>query len=328
MRRRWGLALVLALGCGDSSETDSTTSTTSSTGGAGAGGASGGAPSGGGMAATGGGGSSSAGCPTCGDIVDLSTPKSAGLVEASGLAASGVHPGVFWAHNDSGDSARLFAFGEDGAARGNYDVAGLDPVDWEDMSRGPCADPAKSCLYIGDIGDNGRSRSTYTLVRVEEPAALAPGGATLTPEVFTFQYPDGSHNAEALMVHPQTGVVYIATKSARATRVYAFPTPLSASQTMTLEDVGQATVPDLLALVTGGDIHPAGDGVLLRTYSTVWYYPIARGQAVGAALAGTPCALPTPVEGQGETVAFTLTGDGYRTLSEGAGEVLHGVSCR
>ena len=46
------------------------------------------------------------------------------------------------------------------------------------------------------------------------------------------------------------------------------------------------------------------------------------------ALAGTPCALPTPVEGQGETVAFTLTGDGYRTLSEGAGEVLHGVSCR
>lgn len=318
---------LLAAACGDSADPTGSSSTTSSSGGGTS--STGGSTStlGGGGSGPGAGGATSGGCLACGPVSDLATPARSGLVEASGLAASGVHAGVYWAHNDSGDSARLFAFTEDGQSRGTYPIAGVTADDWEDMSRGPCADPRKSCLYIGDIGDNDRARTTYTLLRVEEPQTLSPGGATLTPELFTFHYPDGSHNAEALMVHPTSGVVYIATKSARATRLFAFPSPLDASETMTLEDLGQVTVPDLLPLVTGADFHPGGDGVLLRTYSSVWYFPIARGQAIGAALAAKPCLLPTPVESQGETVAFTPSGDGYRTISEGSGELLHAVSC-
>ncbi|NUP09857.1 MAG: hypothetical protein HOW73_27740 [Polyangiaceae bacterium] len=257
----------------------------------------------------------------------MSTPANAGLVEASGLAASSVHEGAFYAHNDSGDTARFFAFGADGSDLGTYDVAGANAIDWEDMSRGPCADPKKSCLYFGDIGDNDTERKTYVVYRVEEPATLGPGTFTVQSEAFTFRYPDGSHNAEALLVHPTTGVVYIVTKSASAAKIFAFPTPLDSKKTATLVELGEATVPDLIPLVTGGDIHPSGTGVLLRTYTSIWLYPIARGGTVEAALAAKPCSLPTSVERQGETVAWTPSGDGYRSISEGSRQTVHGVTC-
>ena len=36
------------------------------------------------------------------------------IVESSGIIKSKKYPGVFWTHNDSGDSARIFAITEDG----------------------------------------------------------------------------------------------------------------------------------------------------------------------------------------------------------------------
>ena len=41
------------------------------------------------------------------------------LLEGSGLAASRRPPGVFWTHNDPGDSARLFAIDRQGRVLGD-----------------------------------------------------------------------------------------------------------------------------------------------------------------------------------------------------------------
>ena len=77
------------------------------------------------------------------------------------------------------------------------------------MARGPCqgGDAAGgSCLYFGDMGDNRESRSYCAVYRVREPAAMT-SGLEVAAEALPFQYPDGSHNAEALLVHPVTGVL-------------------------------------------------------------------------------------------------------------------------
>src|SRR5688572_22353389 len=55
------------------------------------------------------------------------------LDEVSGLAASHVHAGVFWAHNDGGDPQKLMAIRADGTRMASFKVAGAGHVDWEDI---------------------------------------------------------------------------------------------------------------------------------------------------------------------------------------------------
>src|SRR5690606_21021400 len=137
------------------------------------------------------------------------------LVEASGLAVSRDQPGVLWAHNDSGDTARVFAFGEDGSKLGIFTLDGAEAVDWEDMALGPDVDDAgepvddADALYLADFGDNAAGRDTVSVYRVPEPevaAGQAPVRETVGDvERFTFTYPDGPRDAEALFVDRADG---------------------------------------------------------------------------------------------------------------------------
>ncbi len=316
------LALV-GLGCGDAGT--STTSTSGATTGPGSTTGSGGATTGAGGATAGTGG---AGCPTCGDPTAAGTLANDAITEASGIVASKTHANAYYVHNDSGDSARFFAVGADGADLGAYAVTGATANDWEDLSRGPCADPSKSCLFLADIGDNPETRTEYVVYRVEEPATLAPGAHTVAADAIRFTYPDGSHNAEALFADPTTGALHIVTKNANESRIYRLSPPFDTSGTTAATFLGVASIPDVLPLVTGADMLRDGSGILVRTYGSVWYFPVASGQAIEAALGATPCLLPTPTETQGEAIAWRPDGQGYVTLSEGASSELHAVGCR
>jgi hypothetical protein len=248
----------------------------------------------------------------------------AALAEVSGVVASSTLPDVFFVHNDSGDSARFFAIDGTGHRLATYKVSGATAVDWEDIARGPC--PAKSCIYLADIGDNNLNRGTYTVYRVPEPATAAD--ATVTAEALPFTYPDGSHNAETLLVHPVTGQLVIVTKvSAGASSIYAFPLPLTPGSSVMLSKVGQVTAPTGDARFTGGDVHPQGAGVLLRSYTNIFYYAMSKGSSIANALAGAPCTLPAPSEAQGEAVGWLSSGSGYVTVSEGVGANEYRIAC-
>ncbi|MBX7197656.1 MAG: hypothetical protein K1X94_36760, partial [Sandaracinaceae bacterium] len=71
------------------------------------------------------------------------------LTETSGLAASRKNPGVLYAHNDSGDTARIFALDEKGALLGQIDFGGASATDWEDLAVGPCG--GTTCVFVGDV---------------------------------------------------------------------------------------------------------------------------------------------------------------------------------
>src|SRR5689334_15559786 len=74
--------------------------------------------------------SSLAACPASWTRTSLGARELAASNEASGLAASRKNAGVLWTHDDSGDSARVFAMTFAGAHLGIYDVAAADFVDW------------------------------------------------------------------------------------------------------------------------------------------------------------------------------------------------------
>ncbi len=266
-------------------------------------------------------------CLACGAPRAAGVMANPAIVEASGLVASAVHDGVFYVHNDSGDSARFFAVGAMGEDLGTFDVSGASAIDWEDIALGPCSDPQKSCVYLGDIGDNGVKRSSVTIYRVIEPDTLAAGNHTVSAESFTFTYDDGPHNAETLLVHPKTGVVTIVTKAGGGSATYELPMPLTTSG-MVARHVADVPIDETLPLVTGGDVSHDGTGVLLRTYEALYYFTLADGASVAAALGAKPCSVPVATEKQGEAVAWLRSGKGWVTTSEGVDQALHVVDCQ
>lgn len=245
------------------------------------------------------------------------------LAEASGLAASRVHDGVFYVHNDSGGAPRFFAIDDTGADRGTYVVNEAAAIDWEDAASGPCdATGGESCIYLGDIGDNAETRGSYALYRVREPASITAGGHNINADTFTFNYEDGSHNAETVIVDPSTADVYIVTKSeVAASGIYRFAAPLTTGAV--LSKVGEVKIPTGTPLVTGGSAHE--NGVLLRTYSNVLLF--TEGADVATRLSGSACAVAAPPELQGEAVAWQRDGLGYLTVAEGNFATVYQMRC-
>jgi hypothetical protein len=258
------------------------------------------------------------------------TVASNSLDEISGIAASRRSNGVYWVHNDSGDSARVFAIGTDGRDLGEFALSGASAVDWEDIATGPGPVAGVAYLYLADIGDNAKSRASVQVYRVPEPLvdpALPPGAPqTLTGvSTLTFTYPDGPHDAEGFIVDPTNGQLFVVTKDliGGVAQVFRAPANLAGGSTIWLTLV--ATVPlGFLHGVTGADITPNGDVVALRTYVSVSLYPRRAGQSLAQAFSQASCkGASSGAEAQGEAIGFTRDGRGYVTVSEGVHPALH-----
>ena len=247
------------------------------------------------------------GCPVAGKGVVSGTVTHPALLEASGLTASTLTPGVLWTHNDSGDSARIFALRTDATLAAGIQVEGATANDWEAIAAGPFE--GTPALYIGDIGDNPKSRANVTIYVVREPS-LEPAPASVTvAKRLDLTYEDGPHDAEALLVDPADGTIVIATKSLDGKS--AIYTADTARSVLTL-----ATTLDGLPWVTDGSVSKDGRLVALRTYGEAFVWTRAPGTTLVDALQGARCPLTIEGEPQGEAIALTNDGSGYFTLSE------------
>lgn len=253
------------------------------------------------------------------------------LDEISGLAASRAHANILWGHNDAGNVASVYAIGLDGADGGAVFIPGAENADWEDIAVGPCAteDDGCSCLYIADIGDNDLTRGGGVVYRLPEPDIVSGGqGQSEIPEALPFRYPDGAHDAEALLVHPISGETFIITKSDPA-GVYAFPSspPVGGEE---VELVLIATL-DLTALgvdspfITGADFSPRGRRVAVRTDADVVLFDVSTTMADAFDNGQAP--LPDPPEQDAEAVAFSVDGASLFLAGESVAPELWELRC-
>ncbi len=195
------------------------------------------------------------------------------LTESSGVAASRSHAGILWTHNDSGHPATLFATDTSGARLGRWTIPGAGSVDWEDIALGPC--PRGSCLYIGDIGDNGERRASVTIYRIPEPDPGSAGGATAAPDSLVVTYPDRPRDVEALFVD-DAGAVWLVSKG-RSEGIFLYRLPAEAwnAGTATAERVDSLPLPhDFPAgkVVTGAAIAPDQRTVIVRSYRDLYFF--------------------------------------------------------
>lgn len=254
------------------------------------------------------------------------------LSESSGVTRSLRYGDLYWTHNDSGNPAEIFAFTLTGALVGAWKVTGAFNDDWEDIGVGPGPKAKQSYLYIGDIGDNGRRRKTIQVYRVPEPSRQRKpdSSASLKTEPavrLDFVYPDQPHDAEALLVHPHTGDLYVVTKTrgGELPAVYKAAAPNSATaDPRPLRKVAELNLPDndtlgaFLGRITGGAISPDGKRVILCGYSGGYEATLpADAPSFDSIFAGPWNLVELPKRPQGESITYTATGKSLVMTSEG-----------
>jgi hypothetical protein len=246
----------------------------------------------------------------CGDlrVRETGTITSPDATELSGLAVSRSQRGVLWTHNDSGDVPRLFAVSSGGRLLSQVSLAGAVATDWEDVAAGPKA------VYVADIGDNAAQRPGVVVYRIQEPRVKGRPAITVSARALPLTYPDGAHDAEALLVSPSNGALFVVTKdfSGRA-GVYAARAGVPA-----LRRVGRIALGGGEA-VTAGDISADGKVIALRSYFDTYVWKRRRGESIAAAMRRKPCEAGADLldEGQGEALALTRDGGAFYTVPEG-----------
>lgn len=242
-------------------------------------------------------------------VVDLK------LKEASGLVASVAHPGYFWAHNDSGNSAELFLIDSNAQIAATLLLANVPNRDWEDITLGAGPEAGKNYLYVGDIGDN-RAQFPYKIIyRLEEPAQIESGVINQFDTLYV-QLSDGVRDSETLIIDPISSDMFIVSKREDSVRLYQFANTWKSGDTLTAEM--KIKIPYFNTV--SADISADGSEVLLKNYDHIYYWKRKRSESIADLLKQVPSELAYKPEKQGESIAWSRDGSGYYTLSESGKE--------
>ena len=219
--------------------------------------------------------------------------------ESSGLVDAGPHVLTV---NDSGDDPVVYVVDRASGETVGRTTYADEVVDVEAMAAGP-----DGTLWVGDVGDNPASRSSIAVYAMPMPR---PGDVTVDARRYVLVYQGGPRDAEALLVNPRTGRLYVVSKSVFGGKVFEAPQQLSTERANVLRPVG-----DSGGLVTDGAFFPDGRFVALRSYSNLTVLTADGWRTVQG--------MPLPDQNQGEGLAMTPSGRSVLISTEGAGsEVL------
>ena len=245
------------------------------------------------------------------------------LKEASGIAASRIQPGVLYTHNDGSADPIVIAIDTQGRLLATLTLQDFAEGDFEDIAVGPGPNPSLSYIYLGDIGDNGVSRSEIVIYRIPEPwVDLSWESNPVTAnfgsgEALRFQYPDQAHDAETLLVDPLERELFVLTKELGISRIYKFALDaIQPAETNYLQEVGEV----FFHQASGGDISSDGRQVVIRQedFARWWNRPAGTRveEILQNELAEFAPVMGRPTEPNGEAIGFASDGNGYYTLSD------------
>lgn len=212
------------------------------------------------------------------------------IAESSGLVDLGEE---MVTTNDSGDGARLYVVDASGRTVRAVDY-GAQVRDVEAL-----APAGGQRVWVGDIGDNTRSRSTVRVHLVDVAAGAVPLLAS-----YDLRYPGGrSHDAESLL-QDASGRLVVITKSIAGGQVMQAPRTLRDDRVNQLRAVASVRT-----LATDAALDRRTGEVLVRGYAGVGVYDATTWEQVGS--------LEAPSQPQGESISLG-PGGRVRVGSEGA----------
>ncbi|MES2624619.1 MAG: hypothetical protein V4628_05045 [Pseudomonadota bacterium] len=216
--------------------------------------------------------------------------------EMSGIVKSPGRDNVFWVHNDSGDTARIFAINAEGKTilptyskfsyygevpeKGKeqwqgFPVLDATNVDWEDIA------VDENYLYLADMGNNGNSRRDLAIYLVSE---IDPTASTRTaviqrlPIVYPDQhdFPPAERHFDSESLFTADGKLYLITKhragmfenAEAGAKLYRLDTQFTdQDNVLTLVDRNSE-----IMSATGADVSPDGQTLAVLSYSALWFF--------------------------------------------------------
>ena len=245
--------------------------------------------------------------------VNLGSIQNTSLQEISGIAGSYLTKDAYWVEQDSGNPNAIYLFDKGGVQLGSAELTYQANRDWEDIATGPGPKSGVNYIYLAEIGDNKARYPTKYIYRFAEPSisASTPNVKVTTVDIISFHFPDATKNAETVMVDPLTKDIYVISKEDAAT-LYVAKYPQDLAKEFALVKIGVLPI----STVTAGDISPDGTEVLIKNYSTIYYWKKSGNETIGQLMKKKPILLPYSVEPQGEAICWGVDGSGYYTTSE------------
>jgi hypothetical protein len=265
--------------------------------------------------------SAAAAGPAAGTACTLSDKALTGL---SGLLAQ-PNGGYLVANTSSGQGSPMRVYQLDATCKVTRTVSypsANPPLDPQDL-----AVASDGTVWVADIGDNSTNKADrrQTIALWKVPAGNG------TPVIHRLTYPDGPHDARALLFGSSDTPIIITKEPGGTAQLYQPTAPLqpNARPGVSLKNVGSwkpkrtGTANFLGAtgqvLVTGAAQSPDRKRVVLRTYSDAYEWSVPDGDVVKAITTGEPRTTPLAGEAQGEGIAYSADGKSFLTVSNQAG---------
>lgn len=242
-------------------------------------------------------------CPQYGQPERIGSVVDPQLSEISGLVLGRwMGEPMLWVHNDSGHRPWLTGLSPAGQVM-TRTLLDKKLRDWEDIAGYRAADGTQY-LYAADTGDNRSVRTDIAIHRF--PAPKTKTASLLGVETMPLAYPDGAHDAEALLVDPRSGALALVSKPRMGWPVVYVAASFSQQKTTLIRAAElsphRTVVP--LHFVTAADISPDGRWIGLRTYTGIYLFRRDAQLSIAEALSTPPCSVPAPPEPQGEALGF------------------------
>jgi hypothetical protein len=132
-----------------------------------------------------------------------------------------------------------------------------------------------------------------------------------------FEYPDKSHDVEAILVDPTTKDILLVTKRDIFSLLFSLPFPQKTDKLN--KAILSGTFPFRIA--TAGTVSEDGNEVLIKNYDKIFFWKKTTDQSLVELLGSIPSFAPYEKEEQGEAICFDDKG-GYFTLSEWNDDVI------
>ncbi|TWU10643.1 hypothetical protein [Allorhodopirellula heiligendammensis] len=239
------------------------------------------------------------------------------LNESSGLVFSTRDPNCVWTHNDSGNSARLYAFDHrTGELTGECRLTGVKAVDWESLTT---AGLDYQELIVADCGDNDALRKHLTMYRFEEPDPHRSTKLSASEfQTLHVRFPDGPADCEAVWYDAGEENLMLMTKGRLAlARVYRVADSQWSDSQQRQRAPGVSPVVEApveittafkvtsvaLPMATGADLDRASGDIWVSSYFQAFCFPRGDHSSVQEQLSAVPIAVEMPRWRQIEAIA-------------------------
>lgn len=252
--------------------------------------------------------------------------------ELSGIAPVLGERDKYWAINDSGNRAQLFAVDGNGRHLGAIDLA-INNRDWEDLSS--YTYKGENWIALAETGDN-LQRYPVSYIYIFKQPDINSLPTRLAPfQRIAFTYEDGPTNVESMAVSASEGRIYLIAKDGSEPGIYSLPliasvqagtSKLIASRTGQLANLFPTSddvwwerlfAARILFDATAADISADDRTAVVANYRHVYLFKRRGDETWADAFSRKPEILSSHRMQQSEAVAFSAQTDEVVVSSEG-----------